>query len=133
MKLSEEEGKALIKELRFKNGFVIAVVQEKKSKEVLMTAFQNKEAVLKTLTTGKMYYWSRSRKKLWMKGERSGNVQKVLSVKVDCDGDALLYEIEQKGGACHKGYHSCFFRKLKGKKVVVWQRRAFRPEEVYEE
>ncbi|MEM2192522.1 MAG: phosphoribosyl-AMP cyclohydrolase [Candidatus Hadarchaeales archaeon] len=131
MKLSKENATELLKEINFRNGLVVAIAQEKKTGEILMVAFQNREAVMETLTTGRMHYWSRSRKRLWMKGEESGNVQEVVGVKIDCDGDAILYEVRQKGGACHEGYRSCFFRKIKGGKFVVWQKKIFRPEKVY--
>jgi len=91
---------------------VIAITQDFKSKEILMVAFMNEEAFRKTLETGIMHYFSTSRKKLWKKGETSGNIQKVKEIYLDCDGDALLFRVEQVGGACHDGYFSCFYRKL---------------------
>lgn len=96
-----------------------------------MVAHQTKQAVLKTLTTGMMHYWSRSRGKLWLKGERSKHYQRVRNVWVDCDGDALVFDVEQVGAACHKGYHSCFYRKLKRGKLVRVLKRKFKPEEIY--
>ena len=96
------------------DGLIPVVVQDAKTKEVLMLAYANEEALRKTFETGFAHYFSRSRKKLWMKGEESGNVQKVIEVRVDCDEDALLYIVEQKGVACHTGNYSCFFRKLEG-------------------
>jgi len=109
----------------------IAVVQDYKTKEVLMVAFMNKEALEKTLKTKKMHYYSTSRKKLWVKGESSGNYQVVKEVYVDCDSDALLFKVEQKGGACHEGYYSCFFRKLENNKLSIVGKKVFDPEEVY--
>ncbi len=109
----------------------IAVVQDHKTKEVLMVAFMNKEALEKTLKTKKMHYYSTSRKKLWVKGESSGNYQVVKEVYVDCDSDALLFKVEQKGGACHEGYYSCFFRKLENNKLSIVGKKVFDPEEVY--
>ena len=94
-------------------GLVPVVVQDVKTKEVLMLAYANMEALKKTFETGYAHYWSRSRKKLWMKGETSGNVQKVVEVRIDCDNDAILYLVEQKGVACHTGNYSCFYRNLK--------------------
>jgi len=94
-------------------GLVPVVVQDAKTKEVLMLAYANEEALRKTFETGYAHYWSRSRKKLWMKGETSGNVQKVVEVRIDCDNDAILYIVEQKGVACHTGNYSCFYRRLK--------------------
>jgi len=84
------------------------VVQDANTREVLMLAYANDEALQKTKETGYAWYWSRSRNKLWMKGETSGNVQKIVGVRDDCDNDALLYLVEQKGVACHTGRYSCF-------------------------
>uniref|UniRef100_A0A7C4S5D9 Phosphoribosyl-AMP cyclohydrolase n=1 Tax=Geoglobus ahangari TaxID=113653 RepID=A0A7C4S5D9_9EURY len=97
-----------------KDGLIPVVVQDARTKEVLMLAYANEEALRKTFETGFAHYFSRSRKKLWMKGEESGNVQKVIEVRADCDKDALLYIVEQRGVACHTGNYSCFFRKLEG-------------------
>ena len=103
-----------IKELDFTkgDGLIPVVVQEYKTKEVLMVAYMNEDALKKTLDTGYVTYWSRSRKKLWMKGETSGNTQKVRKILVDCDYDTLLLLVEQKGNACHKGKRSCFHNQL---------------------
>ena len=105
----------LLKRLDFEkgNGLIPVVVQDFKSKEVLMLAYANKEAVEKTLNTGYANYWSRSRGKLWMKGETSGHTQKIKRVVVDCDYDTLLYVVEQKGNVCHTGKDTCFHNKLK--------------------
>jgi phosphoribosyl-AMP cyclohydrolase len=94
------------------NGLIPVVVQDYKSKKVLMVAYTNREALEKTLSTGYAHYWSRSRKKLWMKGETSGNTQKVKDILVDCDRDALLFIVEQKGNACHTGKETCFHNRL---------------------
>ena len=97
------------------DGLVPAVAQEASSGRVLMVAWMNREALQKTAQTGEVHYWSRSRKKLWHKGEESGNVQKVKSIRLDCDEDVILIEVDQMGGiACHTGRHSCFFQKLDG-------------------
>jgi phosphoribosyl-AMP cyclohydrolase len=88
------------------------VVQDSSTHEVLMLAYADIEALKKTIKTGFAYYWSRSRNKLWMKGETSGDVQRVVQVLADCDGDALLYSVKQKGKACHKGEYSCFHNSL---------------------
>jgi len=116
-------------------GLIPAIIQDYKSGEVLMMAYMNKQALRQTLATGKTHFYSRSRKKLWLKGETSGHVQKVKEVRFDCDADCLLIKVEQKGGACHTGYRSCFYRKLKDKKgrisIKVVCRRVFKPEEVY--
>jgi phosphoribosyl-AMP cyclohydrolase len=104
----------MIMKLRYTNGLIPVIVQDANTKEVLMLAYANEEALRKTFETGKAHYWSRSRKKLWMKGETSGNTQKVVEVRVDCDEDAILYMVEQKGVACHTGNYTCFFRELEG-------------------
>ncbi|MBO3758102.1 MAG: phosphoribosyl-AMP cyclohydrolase, partial [Candidatus Brockarchaeota archaeon] len=90
------------------NGLIPVIVQEYKTRKILMLAYMNKEALNKTLETGFAHYYSRSRKKLWKKGETSGHVQKVKHIFVDCDNDTLLLQVEQVGNACHKGEHSCF-------------------------
>src|SRR5205085_10318005 len=92
------------------NGLIPAIVQDAASGEVLMMAWMNKEALDKTIETGKTHFFSRSRNKLWLKGESSGHVQHVKSIRLDCDGDTLLIRVEQVGAACHEGYYSCFFR-----------------------
>jgi len=100
--------------IRFNDkGLVPVVAQDVETKEVLMLAYANEEAVTKTIETGFAHYWSRSRKKLWKKGESSGNVQEIVEVRIDCDGDALLYLVRQRGVACHTGNYSCFYRRLK--------------------
>ena len=98
-------------------GLVPVIVQDVRTKEVLMLAYANKEALKKTFETGYAHFWSRSRNKLWMKGETSGNVQKVVEVRIDCDNDAILYLVEQKGVACHTGNYSCFYRKLNPEEI----------------
>lgn len=100
----------LLERLDFKkgNGLIPVIVKDAGSEEVLMLAYANKEALKKTLSTGYAYYWSRSRKKLWMKGETSGNIQKIKKVMTDCDYDTLLYVVEQRGSACHTGEYTCF-------------------------
>ena len=90
------------------NGLIPVVVQDAESKAMLMLAYANKEALEKTLKTGFAHYWSRSRGKLWMKGETSGNTQRIERVVADCDYDALLYIVEQKGPVCHTGAETCF-------------------------
>ena len=96
-----------------RDGLVAAVAQDAATGEVLMLAYMNADTLRQTLETGVMTYWSRSRGKVWVKGETSGHVQHVRSVRVDCDGDALLFGIEQVGGAaCHTGHRSCFYRVL---------------------
>ncbi len=91
---------------------IAAVAQDVSNGQVLMMAWMNEEALNKTLDSGAVTYWSRSRNKLWTKGETSGNIQKLISMSYDCDGDALLLQVEQVGAACHTGERSCFFREI---------------------
>ena len=92
------------------NGLIPAVVQDARSNEVLMVAYMNAESLKRTVETGRTWYWSRSRKKFWQKGETSGNVQQVKEILYDCDQDTLLVRVDQTGPACHTGSRSCFFR-----------------------
>src|SRR5687767_7980386 len=104
---------AVLKQIVFdERGLVVAVAQHFKTGEVLMVAWMNKEAVEKTLATGQVHYWSRSRGSLWRKGETSGHTQTLKSFLVDCDGDTLLMAVEQIGPACHTGEKTCFFNKI---------------------
>lgn len=91
---------------------ITAIAQDAETKEILMLANMNKEALKKTIETGKAHYWSTSRNQLWLKGESSGHFQEVHEILVDCDMDAIILKISQTGAACHEGYKSCFFRKL---------------------
>jgi phosphoribosyl-AMP cyclohydrolase len=109
----------------------IAIAQDFESGDVLMVAFMNREALEKTLDTGRMHYFSTSRKKLWLKGETSKHYQHVKEAYIDCDGDALLFKVEQSEAACHEGYYSCFFRKVEGGKLVTAGKKAFDPKETY--
>ncbi len=112
-------------------GLVPAIIQDAETGKVLMLAYMNKTAWQKTLETGKAWFYSRSRDKQWMKGEESGNVQNVKEIFVDCDEDTVLLKVEQVGkAACHKGYVSCFFRKLNGNVNIV-EEKIFDPESVY--
>jgi phosphoribosyl-AMP cyclohydrolase len=99
------------------DGLVPAVAQDVDSGDVLMLAYATREAVERTVETGEAHYYSRSRDELWHKGATSGHVQTVAAVRVDCDGDALLYLVDQEGGACHTGYRSCFHRTIEGDMV----------------
>ena len=102
---------AFIDELKFdKDGLIPAIAQDADNGEVLMVAWMNREAVADTFAKGLAHYYSRSRKKQWLKGEESGHVQRVVEVRADCDGDVLLLKIRQESGACHTGYRSCFHR-----------------------
>lgn len=125
--------KSWIDQIKFDSaGLVPAVVQDARSKEVLMVAYMNKEALLKTLRTAKAHFYSRSRRRIWLKGETSGHVQRVKSIALDCDGDTLLASVSQTGGACHAGYRTCFYRRLDAKKSwKVVGRKLFDPTKVY--
>ena len=113
-------------------GLIAAVAQNAETLDVLMLAWMNPEAWEKTLETGEAHYYSRSRKCLWHKGGTSGHVQKVKSIRLDCDGDAVVLLIEQIGGAaCHEGYRSCFSRELRDGKVSRCSELVFDPKEVY--
>ena len=113
-------------------GLVTAIAQDHASNEILMVAFMNEESFRRTLETGQAVYWSRSRSKLWHKGEESGNVQIVKELLVDCDADVVLMKVEQRGGAaCHTGRRSCFFRKLEAGEVLDVGTQVFDPDEVY--
>ena len=121
-------------ELDFKKsgGLIPAIAQDWKTGEVLMLAYINEESWKETLRTGHGVYWSRSRSKLWHKGEESGNVQIVKEILVDCDADTVIFKVEQVGGAaCHEGYHTCFFRKVAGDNLEVVGERVFDPKQVY--
>jgi phosphoribosyl-AMP cyclohydrolase len=110
------------------DALIPAIAQDYATGEVLMLAYMNDEALAKTKETGKAHYYSRSRKKLWLKGETSGNFQLVKDIRIDCDCDAILLLVEQKGGACHIGYRSCFYRTVDGR--IVGQK-VFEPKDVY--
>jgi phosphoribosyl-AMP cyclohydrolase len=111
---------------------VPAIAQDADTGEVLMLAWMNREAYEETLRTGRVCYFSRSRNKLWRKGEESGHVQEVRGVFVDCDADTILVKVHQIGGAaCHEGYRSCFFRKVAGDQLQIVGERVFDPKKVY--
>lgn len=113
-------------------GVVAAIAQDATSGEILMLAWMNPDAFRETLATGRAVYWSRSRRRLWRKGEQSGHVQLVKRVRIDCDGDAILLSVEQQGGAaCHTGRRSCFFRERGQDEWIDVGVRVFDPEEVY--
>ncbi len=113
-------------------GLIAAVAQDASSLEVLMIAWMNEEAWERTLATGEVHYYSRSRKTLWHKGGTSGCVQKLKAVRIDCDRDAVLLLVEQMGGAaCHEGYRSCFYRELTDDGVRITAPHVFDPKEVY--
>jgi phosphoribosyl-AMP cyclohydrolase len=114
------------------DGLVPAIAQDAQTGDVLMMAYMNAESYAETLATGRAVYFSRSRKKLWRKGEESGNVQHVRAIYVDCDCDTILLSVEQIGGAaCHEGYKSCFFRQVTPEGLKVIGQRVFDPATVY--
>ena len=115
-------------------GLITAIAQDYDTGEVLMVAYMNEEAYMETIKTRKACYYSRSRKKLWRKGEESGNVQEVKEILIDCDNDAVVLKVNQIGGAaCHTGYNSCFYRKIdeNGNAVIIKKEKVFDPEKVY--
>jgi len=114
--------------LHYQDGLIPVVVQDQSTHEVLMVAYANSEAVELTASTGFSHFYSRSRKKIWKKGEESGHVQRVSKILVDCDEDCLLYEVVQEGAACHTGHMTCFFRTLDGEEISG---RVFDPAMVY--
>lgn len=117
-----QDASQLLAALRFgSDGLIPAVAQQHDSGEVLMLAWMNRDAVTETLKTGRVCYWSRSRKQLWRKGESSGHVQRLVELRVDCDGDALLVRVDQSGAACHTGTRSCFFRAVRDGALIEIQ------------
>jgi phosphoribosyl-AMP cyclohydrolase len=113
-------------------GLVPAIAQDAATGEVLMLAWMNRAAYEETVRSGRACYFSRSRNKLWRKGEESGHVQEVRAVYVDCDADTILLKVNQIGGAaCHEGYKSCFFRRVEGDQLTVEGERVFDPKQVY--
>lgn len=112
-------------------GLIPAIAQQYDSGEVLMLAWMNREALEETLQTGQICYWSRSRKRLWRKGETSGQTQYLVGVRVDCDGDALLLRVDQKGPACHTGRRSCFYNAVQDDQVVVISEPLIDPDQLY--
>ena len=113
-------------------GLVPVIVQDADDGTVLMLAYMNSAAFEKTVQTGKATYWSRSREELWVKGETSGNVQQVVDIFVDCDNDTVLLKVSQLGGAaCHEGYRSCFFRRVRNGELETVADKVFDPDEVY--
>ncbi|HOC58565.1 MAG: phosphoribosyl-AMP cyclohydrolase [Syntrophaceae bacterium] len=114
------------------DGLVPAIIQDANTKDVLMLAYMNRESWQATLQSGKATFWSRSRQKLWVKGESSGHVQIIKNIYLDCDEDTILLQVEQVGGAaCHTGHRSCFYRKLQDGDFIVVGEKVFNPQEVY--
>jgi len=114
-------------------GLIPAIIQEQTTGRVLMMAWMNRASLEKTIATGKTHFWSRSRKKFWMKGESSGHIQNVKDIAFDCDGDTILIQVEQIGAACHEGYKSCFFRSVHegNAEVKTTEPQLVTPEQVY--
>ena len=128
-----------IEKLKYKDGLIPVITQDT-SGNVLMLAYSNKETIKKTIETKKAWYFSRSRKKIWMKGEESGNTQDIIGIFTDCDRDSLIYIVKQKGVACHKGSYSCFTDQIYGKKTmpilqevysVIQERKKLKPKKSY--
>lgn len=113
------------------NGLLPAIAQDAKTHQVLMFAWMNREAYQETIASGFATYFSRSRNRLWRKGEESGHRQRIVEVRIDCDADCILILVEQTGAACHEGYASCFFRKLESHQFVVDQSILIEPKDVY--
>ncbi len=133
-KLSQDEIRILIEQLDFskiEGGLLPVITQDLETNEVLMIAFANKVAIEKSVETGYMHYYSRSREEIWKKGETSGHFQEIDKVIVDCDNDSLLMMVKQSGGACHEGYYSCFYRNFKNGKFNEIRKRIFNPKDVY--
>ncbi len=129
-----KEDRRVMPELDFDKtgGLIPAIAQDADTGEVLMLAYMNQEAFEETLACGNAVYYSRSRKKLWKKGETSGHVQKVREIRVDCDNDTVLLKVTQIGGAaCHKGYKSCFYKVVENNEFKIVEQRVFDPEKVY--
>ena len=121
-----------INQLKFDdNGLVGSIIQDADNNQILMFAFTNREAIQKTIETGKVHFWSRSRQKLWLKGESSGHVQTLVEARIDCDADCILYKVRQVGGACHVGYRSCFYRKWDNNQFNIDSEKIFDPDQVY--
>ncbi|MDH5721800.1 MAG: phosphoribosyl-AMP cyclohydrolase [Alphaproteobacteria bacterium] len=110
----------IINELKFgADGLIPAIAQQHDTGEVLMLAWMNAESIKETLETGRVYYWSRSRKSLWRKGETSGHVQNLVEMRFDCDADSVLLMVDQSGPACHTMRHNCFYNAVRGGEMVV--------------
>lgn len=114
------------------DGLIPAIAQDYKTGEVLMLAYINEESWAETLKSGCATYWTRSRKKLWKKGESSGNVQEIKEILVDCDEDTVIFKVNQIGNAaCHTGHRTCFYRKVEGGQLIEVGEKVFNPEDVY--
>jgi phosphoribosyl-AMP cyclohydrolase len=114
-----------------RDGLIPAIAQQHDSREVLMLAWMNREAIEETLASGRVCYWSRSRRRLWRKGESSGQIQRLKEMRLDCDGDTLLLLVDQTGPACHTGRASCFYQTVRGDQVEVNSAPLIDPDELY--
>jgi len=124
----------LLKKIKFdRRGLIPVIIQDAGTAQVLMLAYMNRQALIKTFKSGKAHFWSRSRRKLWLKGETSGHIQSVRQIFLDCDGDTLLLKVRQIGAACHTGYYSCFYRRINSKtgKAKTMGKKIFNPKRVY--
>jgi phosphoribosyl-AMP cyclohydrolase len=129
-----EHIEAVVDQLDFSklNGLVTVITQDWHTNEILMCAFANRDAILQSLTTGLATYYSRSQNRLWQKGETSGHIQEIKEIYIDCDDDTVLFKVEQKVAACHKGYRSCFYRRLnENGELDLVREKVFDPSEVY--
>lgn len=134
IKYSSEETEKFLDQLDFskmKGNLLPVIVQDYETKEVLMVAFSNREAIRLSLETGYAHYYSRSRDTLWKKGESSGHMQEIQAAFTDCDKDTILFKVKQEGAACHKGYYSCFFNEFGEKGFNECGEKVFDPKEVY--
>jgi phosphoribosyl-AMP cyclohydrolase len=113
------------------DGLIPAIAQQHDTGEIVMVGYMNRATLEETLTTGRVCYYSRSRSRVWRKGEASGNIQMLRDLRIDCDGDALLLAVDQRGPACHTGQRSCFYLKVDGDRVMVTDARLQRPEDMY--
>lgn len=122
----------MLKTLSFNaKGLIPAIAQQYNSGEVLMMAWMNRESIEETLYTGRVCYWSRSRSKLWRKGESSGQIQTLIEMRIDCDGDTLLLQVDQTGPACHTGQRSCFYRAIRGGNEEIISQPMLDPKQLY--
>ena len=130
--MSEDNSTAILNAIVFNgDGLIPTIAQQEGSGEVLMMAWMDADAVRETLATGEVCYWSRSRGRLWRKGETSGQTQKLVEMRLDCDGDTLLLVVDQKGVGCHTGRRNCFFRALRGGKLETISKVEVDPETLY--
>ena len=123
----------MLEQIKFgPDGLVAALAQDHETGEVLMLAWMNRDTLQRTLEENVMTYWSRSRQETWVKGQSSGHIQEVMEIRIDCDGDVLLFKVKQHGGAaCHTGHKSCFHRRYEHARLVTDSERVFDPDEVY--